>query len=110
MADEVKLPELDGAGWTGKKCPVCKGAGDDCAACGGTGDEYSNEHCRKMQLLAALEREQALRGLIYNFSFWAKRLLEEEDAAQNCGDHCRNSCRWCGLRNSVEDIGGQDGR
>lgn len=32
-------------GWTGRKCPVCKGKGADddnysCPACGGTGDEY----------------------------------------------------------------------
>jgi hypothetical protein len=40
---------------------------------------------------------------LYNFVFWAKRLLNEEAAAQNCGDHCRNSCRWCGLRNALAE-------
>lgn len=36
-------------GWTGRKCPSCKGTGEDkdnsgysCPACGGTGDEYGD--------------------------------------------------------------------
>ena len=41
----------------------------------------------------------------YNLVFWAKRLLNEDDngSASDCGDHCRNTCRWCGLRNAVQE-------
>jgi len=39
-----------------------------------------------------------------NFIFWSKRLLTEDDngSPQDCGDHCRNTCRWCGLRSTLE--------
>jgi hypothetical protein len=46
------------------------------------------------------------QGELKNFVFWAKRLLDESDngTPQDCGDHCRNSCRWCGLRSTVERV------
>lgn len=61
----------------------------------------SNEVVTKRNQLEA-QPLPAATDETYNFIFWAKRLLEEEDSAQNCGDHCRNSCRWCGLRSTVE--------
>lgn len=36
--------------------------------------------------------------------WYAKELLRLEEAAQHCGDHCRNTCLWCGLREGVKDI------
>lgn len=47
------------------------------------------------------EREESI---IYNFLWWAKRLLNEENYGKpsDCGDHCRNTCEWCGLRRAIE--------
>ena len=60
------------------------------------------EEGRRALIDAVCAERDSLKENNYNLIFWAKRLLNENYGAENCGDHCRNSCRWCGLRNAVE--------
>jgi hypothetical protein len=66
----------------------------------GQNDEAEDDANRALIVLAVNNLE-ALRDAVYNGRFFAVRLLHECEEANGCGDHCRNSCRWCGLRNFV---------
>jgi len=73
-------------------------------------DSPSSLWASRIEMLDALLAQVAARARAAehkdatdNFIFWAVRLLEEEYGGENCGDHCRNSCRWCGLRNAVTE-------
>jgi hypothetical protein len=59
--------------------------------------DYEVEHMAK-ELLAYRESGalEALRGIRVNVAY--------AHMPENCGDHCRNSCRDCVLRNTLEDI------
>jgi hypothetical protein len=55
------------------------------------------------------EKYLRARGAFETLDHYAKRLLETSDEAKHCGDHCRNSCLWCGLREAHEIISALEG-
>jgi len=95
-ASEAKAGEPEG--WTGKKCPHCKGTGENlsnpmnagsCDQCGGTGDEYHHVAPTPPQV----DREAVARIIEpHAFKMWHGQYHhcikngDDEDFAKRCAD------------------------
>ncbi len=82
LAELARVTEAHAAHWTGKKCPACKGTGEDdsqdsgrvaCKGCGGTGEWHATwkqraeaaESALAVAHAAGLDRYQHYKGGVY---------------------------------------------